>query len=367
MESRSEHSPPEPEWNAKYYTPQPPGRPTHTETAAQDSSSAAVSTPLCARVREQLQSLLENDGTVRAEQATALYGHVAVCAECAREFEAMQRVVHMLEAMPLADLPTDYSRLIMRRIQTGQAPAKEISAVQTAGLCDRVREKLQPLLDNDLGIRPEMATALYGHLAVCTECANEFSTMRRMINMLETLPSVELPIDYSARIMKRIQAGNVTIATPKEQAVLGPTFAASSLVSGEVATHEKRTVTRTLSSSLMGETRLSQSQRLLVSVGLSGLFVYLLASDWGRQMLGVNLEAARAWITQLGEHLERVPVLGALIVSLSAALASVNEALSHTFTTLGGVAAQTLALEVSIGLAACLLVGARRRNTIPGI
>jgi hypothetical protein len=167
--------------------------------------------------------------------------------------------------------------------------------------------------------------------------------------------------------MRRIETGNVTIAPTKEQAVPGPTFAASSLVSGEVATNEKRTVRLTLSNTVMGETRLSQSQRLIVSVGLSGLFVYLLASDWGRQMLGVNLEAARAWITQVGEHLERAPILGALILSLSAALASVNEALSHTFATLGGMAAQTLAIEVSVGVATCLLIGARRRNTLPGM
>jgi hypothetical protein len=371
MENRSEHSPPEQQtWNKKYFTPQAPGRPAQTEVVSQDAvivPDATANTALCARVREQLQSLLENDGSVRPETAAALYGHVAVCADCARELDAMQRVIHMLEAMPLADLPADYSRLIMRRIQTGQAPPSEISTVQAAGLCDRVREKLQPLLDNDLSVRPEMASALYGHLAVCAECAAEFSTMRRMVNLLETMPSQDLPIDYSAQIMRRIQSGSVVITPAKEQAAPGPTFAASSLVSEGVATHEKRAVTQTLSRSMTGETRLTALQRLLVSVGLSGLFVYLLASGWGRQMLGVNVETARMWLTQVGDHLGRVPVLGALIVSLSAALASVNDAISHTFATLGGMAAQTLAIELSLGIAAVMLVSARRRHSIPGL
>ena len=328
---------------------------------------AATISPLCARVREGLNGLLENDGSVRPEAATLLYGHVAACADCAQDFEAMQRVVHMLEAMPLAELPADFSRLVMRRIQTGQALPTEISTVQAVGLCDRVRDKLQLLLDNDPDIRPEMATALYGHLAVCSECAVEFAAMRRMVNLLETLPSMDLPIDYSPHVMRRIQAGAVTVAPAKAQVAPGPTYAASSLVSGGVATHEKRRVTNTLAVNKTGETGLAFWQRLLVSVALSGLFVYLLASEWGRQMLGDNLEAARAWLSQLGEHLERVPVLGALIISLGAALSSVNEALSHTFNTLGGMAAQTLAIELSLGFAVCLLIAARRRNTIHSI
>ena len=146
---------------------------------------------VCLQVREQLQALLENDGSIRSETATALYVHMAVCSECAREFEAMQRVVHMLEAMPLADLPTDYSRLVMSRIQAGYAPVAQAGTVQNVGLCDRVRDKLQPLLENDPGVPPELATQLYGHLSVCTKCSTEFSTMRSMVNLLETMPPLQ--------------------------------------------------------------------------------------------------------------------------------------------------------------------------------
>lgn len=375
MESRSEHSPPEQQtWNAQYYTPQPPGKQTQTETAAQDATvaSGAVSNERCAHVREQLQALLENDGTIRPETATALYGHLSLCAECAREFEAMQRVIHMLEALPLAEMPADYSRLVMRRIETGQGPAREVSVSQNVGLCDRVREKLQPLLDNDLAIRPEMATALYGHLAVCPECAAEFGAMRQVVNLLETLPPAELPIDYSAQIMRRIQADNLVGASAKETVVPGPTFAASSRVSEGVATHEMRAASSLTTGTVSAATRstlnqTSVSQRLLASVALSGLFVYLLASDWGRQMLGVSLDAARTWLTQVGEHLEQAPVFGALVVSLSAVLSSMNQALAHAFNALGSMAAQTLALEISLGLAAMLVITARRRVTISGI
>jgi len=371
MESRSEHSKPEQQaWNTTYFTPQPPGRASQTEPAV--TPSTTTKSEICAQVREQLQLLLENDGSVRPETAAALYGHMAVCAECAREFEAMQRVVHMLEAMPMADLPADYSRLVMRRIQTGQNTAAQAVTVQSAGLCDRVREKLQPLMDNDPGIRPEMATALYGHLAVCSECSAEFAAMRSMVNLLETMPPAELPIDYSAQIMRRIQSGAFAVPAAKEQNTVVPTFAASSIVSEGVAAHETRSAENRLSSKTLTmtrsvETRQSFLQRLIGSVALSGMFIYLLASEWGRQMLGVNVETARAWLTQIGEHLEQAPVFGAIIVNLSAALASVNDALGHTFSALGSVAAQTLALELSLGLAACFMIEARRRATISGI
>lgn len=368
MESRSEHSPPEQGWNAKYYTPEPPGKQANTEAATQDhSASPGTISPLCLRVREGLDELLDNNGSVRPEAASALYGHVAVCPGCAREFEAMQRVVNMLEAMPLAELPADYSRLVMRRIQTGQAPLIEASTVQSVGLCDRVREKLHPLLENDPAIRPEMATALYGHLAVCAECSTEFAAMQRMVNLLETMPSMELPIDYAPHIMRRIQTDGMVVVPAKEQAAPGPTFAASSLVSGEVAIHNKRVVTRQVALTETGVSGLSYRQRMIVSVGLAGMFVYLLASDWGRQMLGVNLEAARTWLAQIGNHLERVPVLGALIIGIGAALSSVSEALGQTFSTLGGMAAQTLALELAIGFAACLVIASRRQSTYDGI
>jgi len=281
----------------------------------------------------------------------------------------MNRVVHMLESLPMAELPADYSLLVMRRIQRGKFAQRDASTVQAVGLCDRVREKLQSLLDNDPSLRPEMTTALYGHLAVCPECSEEFSVMRNMVNLLETMPSIELPIDYSSQIMRRIQSGAVTISDSKGTAAPGPTFATSSLVSEGVATHEMRlsasSVSKsTLATGLRGETQTTGLNKILGSVALTGVFIYLLACDWGRNMLGVSLEAAKVWLTQIGDHLARVPVLGAIVVSLSAALASMNEAIGHTFSTVGSVAAQTLAIEVSLGLAAILMIDARRRTTM---
>ncbi len=374
MESRSEHSQPEQQaWNTTYFTPQPQGGSAHTEAATQDAglgSTASTNVALCLSVREQLQSLLENDGSVRPEAATALYGHLAVCSDCAREFEAMQRVVHMLEALPMAALPADYSRLVMHRIQTGYNPEMKPATVPVEGLCDRVRERLQPLLDDDLAIGSQMASLLHGHIAHCPQCTAEFYGMRRLVNLLETMPSATLPIDYSPQIMRRIHAGEFHDAAIREPTTPGPTFAASSLVFEGAATHETRAAVRplpaaTLSVARPEHTRQSVLQRMLLSVGLFGLFVYLLASEWGRQMLGVTVDAAHIWLSQIGELLQQVPLLSALIVGLTAALASINAAISQSFAALGGAATLTLAAEISLGLAACFLIGARRKTMLP--
>jgi len=64
-----------------------------------------------------LPDLLENDGSVRPEMATAIYAHLAVCPGCSREYDQMQRVIARIEALPPAEMPMDFSGVIMRRIQ----------------------------------------------------------------------------------------------------------------------------------------------------------------------------------------------------------------------------------------------------------
>src|SRR5579872_4521143 len=120
MENRFEHLPPEENqgWGAYATPPTPPGQ-QHNQQASQPSSSA-----LCARVRDSLPYLLENDGEISPQMATALYGHLSVCAGCAREFDEMQQVVHLVETLGQAELPMDFSVRIMRHIQSGQTSAE---------------------------------------------------------------------------------------------------------------------------------------------------------------------------------------------------------------------------------------------------
>ena len=148
MENRFEQMPEEQGWKA----PLPP-RPTYTDNAP--SVSGTQSAPeaghtlyngysvhavpqdtlrdnLCFWVREKLSDMLDNDGTVRPEQAAGIYAHLAICRACSQEYEEMQQLVSLVESLPPAELPCDYSLLIMQRIeiQNSSVPHRHLHTVE---------------------------------------------------------------------------------------------------------------------------------------------------------------------------------------------------------------------------------------------
>jgi len=128
MENKFEHTPEEQGWKAPL-PPRPavpngnaPGHalndPTGQNNTVQNGfAQGQLRDNLCAWVCEKLSDLLDNDGSVRPEQAAGIYAHLAICRHCAQEFDEMQRVVALVENLPPADLPRDFSGLIMQRIE----------------------------------------------------------------------------------------------------------------------------------------------------------------------------------------------------------------------------------------------------------
>jgi hypothetical protein len=128
MENRFENNKEErQEWGA-YATPPPTFRPDLERLEVQQQPPAT----LCARVQEMLPSLVENDGTVRPEMAAALFSHLTICPSCAKEFDEMQRMVAVLNTVPLHPLPMDFTGVIMQRIEAEMAGlyAKQDTAPQ---------------------------------------------------------------------------------------------------------------------------------------------------------------------------------------------------------------------------------------------
>ena len=200
-------------------------------------------------------------------------------------------------------------------------------ATQTpqASLCLRVRERLQSLLEEDYEMRPEMAAALYGHLALCHDCAFEFEEMQRVVRLLKTIPMADLPMDYSKVIMQRIMAqeeGKTEETSPH------PTRAASSLVSSvifeEVAepsplVHAQRNETLSLKKrSLFQKETVQAQKKIIVSVAVSGMFVFLLATKWGRDFAEVGFTTFRHWITQFMSGPRPAPALQMILDSFPA-------------------------------------------------
>ena len=127
MENRFEHTPEEQGWK----TPLPPrpvapngnrpdilsNRTPGQQNAVQNGFARAVARQSVRLGLRKLSDLLDNDGSVRPEQAAGIYAHLAICRHCAQEFDEMQRVVALVENLPPAELPRDFSGLIMQRIE----------------------------------------------------------------------------------------------------------------------------------------------------------------------------------------------------------------------------------------------------------
>lgn len=64
---------------------------------------------LCLGVRSRFPDLLEDDGSVRPDEAIALHGHMAVCQTCKQEYVRMQQVVTSIETLALLDPPVDFA------------------------------------------------------------------------------------------------------------------------------------------------------------------------------------------------------------------------------------------------------------------
>jgi hypothetical protein len=239
------------------------------------------------------------------------------------------------------------------------------------GLCADVCRMLPDLLENDGSVRPEMATAIYAHLAVCPDCAREFDQMQRVIARVEALPPAEMPLDYSGLIMQRIQAQ--TQETQQKRAVVRQVRTVTA-PADQTATASKPVATVTVTPSVASQTRSHQTaatvtqtgaqlwQRLTLGAMLSGILAFFLNSAWGRQMLGVNVATAGAWLEQVGEAISRVPILGGIAGLIFSALTQASGVLSETYHALGAVAARGLALDIAMGGLAYWFVLTRRQR-----
>lgn len=220
-------------------------------------------------------------------------------------------------------------------------------------LCVDVRKLLPELLENDGGVRPEMATAIYGHLAVCPGCAREFDEMQQLVNQIEALPEVDLPMDYSSLIMRRIQAQPETIHHDAHATAGGQ--AAVRQVTKAVGT---QTETRT-TSGVVTQAGVSAWQRLSLGALLSGLLTFFLSSAWGREMLGATSATVAAWLEQVGDMVSRIPILGYVIGLILVVLSEAGQLLSETYQSLGSLAVQGLAIDIALG---ALVYGVVRRQ-----
>lgn len=254
-------------------------------------------------------------------------------------------------------------------------------------LCARVQEMLPSLLENDGEIRPEMASSIYAHLAVCVLCARDFAEMQRVVSMVEALAPPEMPMDFSLVIMQRIQR---EFGPARSDVPIRPLRAASSTVSGEAAAtagNERKqetppqttaqtvhqTETRAVASELKAQqTNLTQTatslwQRLTGVGVLLAVVSFFLITNWGREALGVNGLAAAEWLSQLGKAVQDLPLLGSIVAVIGTVLGQVADILQETYQSQGAMT--TLGLTIDFALCAAgyyMLVVRRERQQLQG-
>ena len=260
--------------------------------------------------------------------------------------------------------------------QTVQQPQQQ--NVSQDALCAWVCEQLSYLLDNDGSVRPEQAAGIHGHLALCRHCAQEWEEMQNVVALVENLPPVALPRDFSRLVMQRIEKQNAPFAQRSASPQpIGKTDAHTQAVASirvKVAadqTVEQKTLTlhtqETLSTTQTQQTQTRSQLMQRVSAGsvLSGLLAYFLSTAWGRQMLGAmgaNVNIVSAWLGQTADVLRSVPVVTWIFGLIFSALAQANAMLSHTYHAMGTMAAVGLGMDVAVCAFAYMYLNNRRRS-----
>ena len=241
-------------------------------------------------------------------------------------------------------------------------------------MCQRVQDTLPLLMENgDSELSQETVRVLYGHLSICADCSREFDEQQRIVSVLESMPALEMPMDFTGAIARRIQLQQ---AASESEAVVTPiqprsivnsvipelanaaraaaiqnaykpkqqTVSASSVNSASTKT---RTATKS-SSKLENYTAVQRMTAGTIAAAVMGYFV---SSNWGREMLGANLATAKAWVAQMAATLEKIPVFGRLALLVFAALAQIGTLLGDTYRNVGDMAVHGLAMDIGVCIA----------------
>ena len=260
--------------------------------------------------------------------------------------------------------------------------------VSQDALCAWVCEQLSYLLDNDGSVRPEQAAGIHGHLALCRHCAQEWEELQNVVSLVENLPPMPLPRDFSELVMQRIMQQNAPLAshalTPQPVAETGERVQAVAAIRVKTASMQmeehdttarkaQKTSATTQTQDLQlqqvqtqqTQTRSQLLQRMSAGTVFSGLMAYFLSTAWGRQMLGAmgtNVNIVSTWLGQTADVLRSVPIVTWIFGLIFSALAQVDAMLSHTYHAMGTMAAVGLGMDVAVCAFAYMYLNARRRS-----
>lgn len=308
MENRFDHNQPEEQgWGGYVTPPGAPGRNSYTPGAF------PLETALCQRVREMLPHLLEKDGEIRPEMTRQVYGHLSVCAGCAGEFDEMQRVILLMEKLPPAEMPQDFSQIIMQRILSPDGPIPQ---------------------------RPPLRVPL------------------NLADPQNPMAAVVRTADVSARPTRP------ALGQPQFNDALTPVKVTPSLAATQRVTTQNVTQNATHNVQVQSQGSIFTTfQRLTVASVLTAVMAFLMTTAWGRNALSSDMDALQTWMQQMGDALNRVPLFGRLTAYLFAAMTQMSDSVSETYRTLGATAAKGLTIDIALCACACFFLAARKQRS----
>ena len=68
--------------------------------------------------------------------------------------------------------------------------------------CLKVLEILPRFIEDDFS--PEESDEVREHLRICPSCREEYDAMRRLVDTLETLPTLDVPSSFKEAVMKHL-------------------------------------------------------------------------------------------------------------------------------------------------------------------
>ena len=68
--------------------------------------------------------------------------------------------------------------------------------------CLKVLELLPRFIEDDFSM--EESEEVRAHLQICPSCREEYDAMRRLVDTLETLPTLDVPASFKEAVMKHL-------------------------------------------------------------------------------------------------------------------------------------------------------------------